>query len=47
MKKETVASKIVKVLDKVLITEAKSASCVMTYQSKEPKSLDRFKLVKK
>ena len=46
MKKNTTAKTITKVLDAVLKTEANSASCVLAYQPKEPKSLDRFKKIK-
>ena len=46
MKKNTTAKRITKVLDAVLKTEANSASCVLAYQPKEPKSLDRFKKIK-
>lgn len=46
MKKNTTASKFVKVLDNVLKTEANSASCVLAYEPKQPKSIDRFKKIK-
>lgn len=46
MKKNTTASKLVKVLDTVLKTEANSASCVFAYEPKQPKSIDRFKKIK-
>ncbi len=46
MKKNTTASRLVKVLDTVLKTEANSASCVLAYEPKQPKSIDRFKKIK-
>ncbi|MGN0515014.1 MAG: cyclic lactone autoinducer peptide [Lachnospiraceae bacterium] len=41
--KKEIAKSMVTVLNKVLKVEANSTSCILAYQPKEPKTLDRFK----
>lgn len=46
IKRNIIADKLVKVLNGVLKAEANSASCILTYQPKEPKSIDRLKKIR-
>lgn len=39
----TIAKGVVSVLDTFLKVDANSASCIIAYQPKTPKALDRFK----
>lgn len=41
-----IAQSVASVLSKVLIVEANSASCIVTYQSKTPKELSKFRKIK-
>lgn len=46
MKKEkskNAAKAITRILDKVLVMEANSTSCVIVYEPKVPKSISKFK----